>query len=154
MTDHVRMTVSGRDDERCALTRLYCGPQTQHSYHHRVLRSQGGVDNPETLVLLQGTGTTGVHGWVHAHPASARLLGYLVPSWGDPAVWPVWRYDGLGRRGWCRQLPDGYLERVPVDAVVRFHSTGADATKAGDALVGAIGEARALVARLGGDFVD
>lgn len=154
MTDLVRVTVSGRDDERCALTRLYCGPQTQHSYHHRLLRSQGGVDNPETLVLLQGTGTTGVHGWVHAHPASARLLGYLVPSWGDPAVWPVWRYDGLGRRGWCRQCADGRLERVSFDEVVRFHSTGADGAAVGADLVCAIGEARTLAARLGGDLVD
>lgn len=38
---------------------------------------------------LCGSGTTGCHGWVHAHPAESYRLGYLVHSWDDPEDIPL-----------------------------------------------------------------
>ena len=59
------------------------------SVHHRKLRSQGGTDDPSNVIGLQGSGTTGCHGWAHHHRAEAEKLGLIVPSWADPAAIPV-----------------------------------------------------------------
>jgi hypothetical protein len=59
--------------------------------HHRRLRSQGGRDTPENRALLCGSGTTGCHGWVHAHPKLAMASGWIVSAFGpdpyDVAMW-------------------------------------------------------------------
>lgn len=54
----------------------------------------GGDKRPDTnlpanLVLLCGSGTTGCHGWVHANPRDAQLLGWIIPRWAEPLEVPV-----------------------------------------------------------------
>lgn len=76
------------------------------SRHHRKLRSRGGADAPENLILACGSGTTGCHGWMHANPAEATALGFIVPTWRDPAAHPMLH----ALYGWVWLLPDGTAE--------------------------------------------
>lgn len=94
MSNPSRLTcqlVDLRDESRC----VRCGrwlPGTPASRHHRKRRSQasrGEVHSPANLILLCGTGTTGCHGWVHAHPAQAREHGWLLRSTDDPTRIPL-----------------------------------------------------------------
>jgi hypothetical protein len=62
-----------------------------HSCHHRWLLSQLGPNEFSNLLSLCGTGTTGCHGWAHAHVAEALAAGYLVRSGIAPASVPVKR---------------------------------------------------------------
>jgi hypothetical protein len=80
-----RKAVYHRDSWRCRR----CSRTADLNIHHRKLRSQGGTNDPENLVTLCGSGTTGCHGWAHGHPQMARVLGWIVPSWADPAAWPI-----------------------------------------------------------------
>jgi hypothetical protein len=62
--------------------------------HHRQLRSRGGLDTPENLMDVCGTGTTGCHGWIHANVTESTRLGWIVPSWENPELvlverWPT-----------------------------------------------------------------
>jgi 5-methylcytosine-specific restriction endonuclease McrA len=84
----VRAMVEGRDLGWCVRCGLAVGSGPQ-SVHHRIRRSQGGSHQPENLILLCGSGTTGCHGWVHAHPADARDSGWLLKSHEDPLAVPV-----------------------------------------------------------------
>jgi hypothetical protein len=67
------------------------------SAHHRLLRSQGGQDDPSNVIMLCGSGTTGCHGWVHHNRNAAREQGYIVypttdgrPT--DTRTVPVWSH--------------------------------------------------------------
>lgn len=122
MTDHTeqpavgyaaRVIVANRDTERSVVSGVYA-LNIAHSYHHRKLRSHGGPDSPDNLVLLTGTGTTGEHGAVHGDPRMAQRVGLIVPSWATPAEYPIYRRDpyNLGW-DWFVQLPDGQLEWHP-----------------------------------------
>lgn len=54
--------------------------------HHRKLRSQGGQDSIENLVLL----CPHCHKiLIHGRPARSYARGFLVHSWDDPAKVPV-----------------------------------------------------------------
>lgn len=76
-----------REMQACAR----CGVEIWNygSRHHRKLRSRGGGDEVSNGVLLCGSGTTGCHGWAHANPEAATLLGFIVPSTADPACVPI-----------------------------------------------------------------
>ena len=89
--NHQLLARAGSACERCG------NPLTGEnlSRHHRQRRRDGG-DRLTNLLLLCGSGSTGCHGWVHAHPEEAREQGWIVPSWANPATTPV-------------RLPDGYL---------------------------------------------
>lgn len=76
------------------------------SRHHRQLR-RSGDHTPANLVLLCGSGTTGCHGWVHAHPAEAYRAGLMVHTWDSATVVPV-----LTIWGWRMLAVDGTFERV------------------------------------------
>ena len=93
--------VDDRDMQRCAR----CGAVVWEggSRHHRKLRSRGGADAAENLILTCGSGTTGCHGWMHGNPADATALGFIVPSWANPADWPILH----SLYGWVLLLPDG-----------------------------------------------
>lgn len=96
--------VDARDAQRC----VKCGrPLVGGSRHHRQLRSQGGKHTVENIVLMCGSGTTGCHGFVHAHPAEARDMGWIVPSWEEPDETPM-----LTWRGWVLLTADGGLRRL------------------------------------------
>ncbi len=90
----IRAGVLLRDNSQC----IRCGAwlAAGWSCHHRQLRSQGGADTPENRIALHGSGTTGCHGWVHANRAEAEEAGWIVPSYGDPALVPV-RCKSRGR---------------------------------------------------------
>lgn len=93
-TTKTRILVARRDGYAC----MRCGRDllngyTDHSVHHRRLRSHPwpGLHEPQNLILLCGTGTTGCHGWVHAHPERSRELGYMVSMSEDrPETVPVY----------------------------------------------------------------
>lgn len=78
------------------------------SRHHRKLRSRGGGDEVSNGVLLCGSGTTGCHGWAHAHPAEATRLGFIVPRHANPLTWPILHV----LYGWVRLHDDGTAEEV------------------------------------------
>lgn len=66
-----------------------------YSYHHRRIKGMGGdrradTQEPQNIVLLCGSGTTGCHGYVHHDTTgAARAAGWLVSRWADPLVEPV-----------------------------------------------------------------
>lgn len=77
--------------------------QSEHSVHHRKLRSRGGKDHVSNLVLLCGTGTTGCHGIVHRFMLNAHADGWLVGSYEDPQFLGIVHWSGELRV----LLPDG-----------------------------------------------
>jgi len=83
-------------EERAAGYCEACGwPAARVEFHHRQARGMGGtgdeqlrradVDTAGNLLRLHPA----CHAWAHAHPARARALGWIVPSWADPADIPV-----------------------------------------------------------------
>jgi hypothetical protein len=65
-----------------------------YSFHHRRGRGMGGSKDPaaneaSNLMLLHGSGTTGCHGFITEHPATAKLNGWVVSRWSKPAEIPV-----------------------------------------------------------------
>ena len=74
-------SVWDRDGGRC----FKCGKPVGenwpgYSFHHRQSRSLG-VNSPDNLILLCGSGTTGCHGWVHGHPKLSRDEGWIVSKY-------------------------------------------------------------------------
>lgn len=105
-TDETRRTVQRRDRYRCAICDRETGSHwSGDSIHHREPRSHpfDRLHQPENLLQLCGSGTTGCHGWVHAHPARAYRLGYFVHTGKDPATIPVYYRTG----GWQQLNKDG-----------------------------------------------
>jgi len=97
----VRSDVLRRDGNSC----LRCGVHISvrgYSLHHRKGRhALPGMPDPHiaaNLVTLCGSGTTGCHGWVHAHPEKAYEAGWMIRRLGAerPADVPV--LDLLGHR--------------------------------------------------------
>jgi hypothetical protein len=83
------------------------------SRHHRRLRSHPwpGLHLPSNLVLLCGSGDTGRHGWVHAHPAEARLEGYMVHAWEYPQSKPIYTM----RHGWVLLDDEGEYQLLDMN---------------------------------------
>lgn len=79
------------------------GYEAQH--HHRQLRKRGGEDTPENGLLC----CFRHHGQVHLEPEFSTQMGWIVASWDDPAVQPVW----YGSNGPALLLPDGTVQAVP-----------------------------------------
>ena len=64
------------------------------SQHHRQPRGLGGTskpDRPSNLLLLDGSGTSGCHGWVESHREEAMRFGWLVSQYSEPSLEPVLR---------------------------------------------------------------
>jgi hypothetical protein len=94
-----------RDGGRC----FRCGEPLRdgwYSCHHRKLKSGGGTDSLDNRIMLHGSGTTGCHGWVHAHPQLARESGWLVSRYAEPGEVPVLHWE----RGMVYLLADGRVE--------------------------------------------
>lgn len=90
--------VDERDQQCCVV----CGMSlyaVSGSRHHRRPRSHkfGGLHLPANLILVCGSGTTGCHGKIHANPAWAYQMGYLVHSWDTPEKVPLKHHE----YGWC-----------------------------------------------------
>lgn len=86
----------------------WCGSQLspfRWECHHRQLRSRGGKDVAENLIALH----PGCHSWAHHHPTEATAVGLLVPSWADPAAWPLTRHHGA----WAQPTDRGWVKATP-----------------------------------------
>jgi len=75
-----RHTVVSRAKQRCELCYSNLSPM---SLHHRRPRGMGGssvpwIHDPENLLALCGTGTTGCHGLVESYRQRAYDFGWLV----------------------------------------------------------------------------
>jgi hypothetical protein len=98
LADKWALLVWERDMGRCVRCGIgLAGLVISYSCHHRLLRSQGGYDEPANRIMLCGTGTTGCHGWAHHNRDAARPGGYiLLPTTDgrttDPATVPVWSF--------------------------------------------------------------
>jgi hypothetical protein len=86
---------SGGICERCAAARAT-------NFQHRQARGQGGPWTASNGLDVCGSGTTGCHGYMHAHPAESYERGWSVHSWDDPAEVPV-----LTAQGWMQLNDDG-----------------------------------------------
>jgi hypothetical protein len=76
----IRQIVIDRADQKCELC---YGPLHQMSLHHRRPRGMGGskvpwIHDPENLLALCGSGTTGCHGKVESYRERAYEFGWLV----------------------------------------------------------------------------
>lgn len=102
-TDPTRATVVAvreRDLWRCVMCGAHEGARTLTT-HHRANRGMGGSSRPElnlpaNLLTLCGSGTTGCHGWVTAHPRKSYDVGLMVPKHRDPMELAVFTW-----RGWA-----------------------------------------------------
>lgn len=66
-----------------------CGAARATNYQHRQNRSQAGAWSASNGLDVCGSGTTGDHGYIHAHPAESYERGWSVHSWDNPAEVPV-----------------------------------------------------------------
>lgn len=62
--------------------------------HHRKLRGQGGRDEITNLIALCSPCHNIAPGSVHQNPRTSYASGWMVPSWADPAEWPVTLANG------------------------------------------------------------
>lgn len=103
-----------RENYSCALCGMGIGPDgrgVSWSIHHRLRRSQGVDHSIQNLLLLDGSGTTGCHGRVHAEPAAAREGGWMLSGRQEPLAVPVLvagqRWVFLGADGLYRDVRVG-----------------------------------------------
>lgn len=51
------------------------------NFQHRAAAGQGGGYSASNGLDVCGSGTTGCHGYIHAHPTESIREGWTVPSW-------------------------------------------------------------------------
>jgi hypothetical protein len=61
--------------------------------HHRKPRQMGGsrmawLNEPENLLMLCGSGTTGCHGWIESHRTDGYHFGWLLRTGSLPHLTP------------------------------------------------------------------
>lgn len=103
-----REKVRWRDKDRCRR----CGVPTWQIHH----RQGRGGDDPHrvaALVLLCGSGSTGCHGYVHAHPAESYASGWMVRRLGIAQCEDV---PMLTPDGWVLLNADGTTTPVKGEA--------------------------------------
>jgi len=62
--------------------------------HHRKLKSRGGKDSVANLMAVHHSCHNMGTDSIHANPAYATKMGWMVPSWADPADFPITLPDG------------------------------------------------------------
>jgi len=68
------------------------------------------TDQPQNLIVLCGSATTGCHGQVESHRAEAIESGWLLPQTADPAAEPVLVAHSSR---WVWLTPDGRYSAEP-----------------------------------------
>ena len=63
--------------------------QDSWALHHRKLKSRGGKDTVSNCVALHHSCHNLATDSVHANPAAAEQLGFMVGSWQEPSECPV-----------------------------------------------------------------
>lgn len=91
-----RKIVAERAAGRCEICRA-AGALT---FSHRTPKSLGGKWAASNGVRACGSGTTGCHGFIEAHPEHAAAGGWRVTGGQDPAAAPVWLHPVLAWPGW------------------------------------------------------
>jgi hypothetical protein len=135
-TRATRLAVLRRDGGQC----VRCGrvvadpdsgaPLAEYSLQHRKPRGMGGSRDPQinsatNLIVLDGDGVTGCHGWVEANREDARLMGWLVPQWRNPAEVPV-RHHG---HGWAWARPNAWVPLTTAELWLQAGQWLADALR-------------------------
>jgi len=90
-----RAIVAERSGGTCEvrIPRVCLGRAT--NFQHRKNRSQGGEYSAANGLHVCGSGTTGCHGYIHAHPAESYAEGWSVRSGQDPGREPVRLWHGV-----------------------------------------------------------
>lgn len=83
------------------------------SLHHRRPRRMGGTkrldaNQPQNLLVLCGSGTTGCHGWIESHRKAGYADGILLYDRDDPAESPYRDASGA----WWLLSPEGDRTRL------------------------------------------
>lgn len=83
------------------------------SLHHRRPRRMGGTkrldtNQPQNLLVLCGSGTTGCHGWIESHRKTGYADGILLYDRDDPADMPYRDANG----NWWLLGPEGQRTRM------------------------------------------
>ena len=79
---------TGRDQGTC----VRCGSRGPTERDHRQNRN-GFNTVVSNLQLLGGPFGCGCHLWKTQHPHEALALGFAVPSYTRPELWPAWRLN-------------------------------------------------------------
>ncbi len=105
VTEDTKKIIRWRSGGMCEL----CGAEPATNFHHRRARGMGGtrrqVHSPEWIMHLCGSGTTGCHGYIEAHPEISYAKGWKLRGT-RPASTPVQVFA----IGWVILTPDGNYE--------------------------------------------
>jgi hypothetical protein len=83
-------------EERASWYCEVCGKVATESMalHHRKLKSRGGKDSASNLIRVHHSCHNMSTGSIHANPAWAEDMGYMVASWQEPHEAPMHLPDG------------------------------------------------------------
>jgi hypothetical protein len=106
-----RAVVYARSGGACELR----GVHRAESWSHRMAKSRGGLWRPSNGLHLCGSGTTGCHGWLEAHPLWAGEGGWHIRRLhtANPLDIPVYLRPTGMEPGWF--LLDDAGGRWPID---------------------------------------
>lgn len=112
MSHSVYEEVRERDQHRCQFpvemdkrgdTWQKCGQAYGTEAHHRLIRSQGGPDTAENLILLCNKH----HVWVHRNSDEAGDMGLIIKD-GDPHGRHHWMDDLIPEDGYMSNEDDAF----------------------------------------------
>jgi hypothetical protein len=105
--------VDARDEYCCARCGRSLYSVLTFSRHHRMMRSHPfpGLHLPGNVIDVCGSGSTGCHGYIHAHPAESYAKGWLVR--GNANLLPTDVPILTARHGWILLDDQGHWTPTP-----------------------------------------